>query len=410
MSVPKRPVSFPALLLFALVTLWLLVVSAAAFHWLFLEENMGVWAWSTYPWMISWPGYYVRRGLVGEVIQLLSHAFNVDPRVTILAIYLTLSAIFAYCMVRVSAGQPLLALAILGSSFGMAFNVVDAGSTLRHESFFLAAYSAFCLAVVRERHRLALAIMTASALLLPLIHEGIALYFPFFLLVWQVLGNGPAGAERMARGIGLLWAAVMLVTGVLAMKAGGEDTVRDICREISSVAGDWDWPGRCEDAPPLWFYRNNGLRTAIHYVLEYLVHGVLNGHVAAIYTFAMTWLITFALSDIQFLAGHLLRARRTLFAAFVVPMVLFILGVDWARWVHAYHLSLGILVISLSVRHSQAESSSGIAGTWRSIAVALLVAQPLFVGMHHLYGQREGLAVWFGKLAKDKLMAMVAGG
>lgn len=296
-------------------------------------------AWSSSDWMIDYAGGFVRRGLGGALIAHLMHwtgwSFPVVVECLTVPVYLLLCLWLVRTTARLS-GPALWRFLLLFNPF-LLISAADSGLFDRKDTLFLGATLVNVLlarSLLRGGERkglraapflLYLAVVSTA---LALLHEGLFLFawlplnaaLTFFLLA----GSGwTRRAAALLLGITVLPA--LTATAASVLRHGNAQTAQAIC-------SSWEFTGTVNCAPgphfPMWL-------------------GLLSWSLSQAISVPMThaWTLPFCLAFFLAGAGLLLLAVRTLLpesrmehllATLLFPLAcslpLFVLGIDWGRW------------------------------------------------------------------------------
>lgn len=156
----------------------------------FEEITNGGQVFQTGDWLINYSAGYVRRGMAGELIYLVSNYFNLDILWTTAILQsLILSLVFYFALsLYFKSYRTQTELAILVSPAFLLFAYYDVGGAFRKELLVFLAFVVFLQFLVNKRMTL-----ISSSLVLILYafaafsHELAALFLPFFLAVSYVL-------------------------------------------------------------------------------------------------------------------------------------------------------------------------------------------------------------------------------
>lgn len=380
-----------------------------------------IYDWNVFYWLIVWPGYYVRRGLNGEIILFLSSLFAVDPRIILLCLHAAVSAAFAYTLWMISKHQSIVAFPLVVSPVGMTLDILDSEVVLRHDVLFLLFYALVCYLMAVGRATWASVVAFAGALIWPFVHEGLALYVPW-LLVPLLLCDQPRGTRDRMLGLRIgtfvfLWAAGLIVNATWAEFGSDAEVVRDVCLEVQDRASDLPHVERCLHADAIRFLQTE-VTDAVRMMLIFMAEGEFNRNFAQVVGFVVLSAALFVFVVRELTGVVIWREWRSYMAKMpkwyvvflVVPCGLFFISYDWGRWIRIYCLILGIhsLMLTRAVRADekrieQAERP-GRVGTLFLAGWIGLVSEPLFWRLQHYQGAEPGLMFHVQKTLAEAIL------
>jgi hypothetical protein len=308
-------------------------------------------------WAISFDGGFVRRGLPGAVFGWIEAATGIALVHQIVAVQVALYGAFlaaVYALLR-HAGFPPAAVLLVYSPFFLVFQVTEWLAAGRKEIAFIAGFAVLCFAVARARdEERALRAMGVFLLLagpvLVLTHEGNLFYLAWVPALALALGVTGRGLLRlMAFGL----PALAAMGAVLAFP-GTDETVAAICAGLQGRLG----------APALEATCATG-----HNAVTWLVAGTAEG-MAAVTARAPEMLptvppalILVGLAFLPFLPvlrGWSAAERRRLALgaalAAAASLPLFVVAIDWGRFLYVQAVALGLVLLALLARRRSAES------------------------------------------------------
>ena len=280
-------------------------------------------AWITGDWLINYSDGFIRRGLVGEIGRQLHHAAGIDPVWDVVMCkafcYATLCATLLILAARRTA--TLVEIIILLSPALLPFEINDPMGSGRKEVFLLAV---FVLYVVADefhqgtqqppRQQWRFWFLLLSLPILTLIHEGLFLFFPFFLLyAWMKRDDAPG--EALSFGVPYL-----LSVGAMALSwifRGSSGVAASMCSSLTSMALSPDICSGSTAALERYEIRIDAGDMQRYLLLAMLTFGPL------------LWYSAQAISAPRrrrFLTGVGLASLST------AP--LYVMSEDWGRWLH----------------------------------------------------------------------------
>lgn len=415
MAFSLRPTRWTRIVLAVFLLIWLAAPTWHGYTDLFRPPDP-IYDWNVLYWLVPWPGRFVRRGLNGEILLFLSGATGLDPRWIVIGLLFVAAALLAVLLWRWGRVVPVLALPLLVHPAGLTFHVLDPWVVLRHELFLYVIFALEWDLVLRGSVRAAMGLAVAAALLWPLLHEGIALFVPWLLLPLFAARPDP-DTRRFAGLFLMLWVGTLLAVAAAGQAGSGTAVVHDICEEIRARAPELPGLERCEASEPMRFY-TGGVGAAVSGMLSAIAQGAVdrNFHQAL-----ALWLLSAVLYAVLVRALVWEQARDLMrtdlpvayLPALAAPLALFLLGYDWGRWLHIFHVLLAIHVLArwtLTVGDRDLPPSRADAALPRglvAVAWATLVLQPLFWRLQHFKGAEPGLLWLLQKSGARAVLALI---
>lgn len=269
-------------------------------------------------WTISYSGGFVRRGFLGEALGLL--AGNADTFLTVLFVIQTaLYALIFGVAIRwaINLPDPARWVPLLLSPTFLLFGFHDFGGSHRKEIIVLAAI--FLLA---ESVRTGRGVRTISLLAIPFMAVGVLSHEANALLVAPlvVLLRLAADRSRLSRNLADLTSLALLGVSILGLLLsllfpGTVEQQAIICQDLQN-AGFTD--EICEGSLS---FVGNSLPDAVSYTLAFLPNNSL-------------YLFTVVFSSVPFLLSPWARRNQRLLLVATAPLLpLFVVGIDWGRWI-----------------------------------------------------------------------------
>jgi hypothetical protein len=326
--------------------------------------GFGGWqAWQAGDWLINYSGGFVRRGLFGEifrsVVPLGDHALVLLLAVQVLC-YAVLFAYAAWYLMRERFAWP--SIAVTCSPAALAFFGWDHQGGFRKE---IIAFVTLVLLAVARRPVSRTWFITLGAfaavvyVVAVLSWEGSAFMLPAVLFL--LLGDRPEpGARTTARALAIVFSGIAIVGASLAvLKHGSPATAATICDSLR--AGGLDGEYLC-----------SGAIEAIGWTLEKNVEDVLLA--LPLY---VKYIPLIALSALPIVASRWFSRNWRWALAVVLGMLpLFVIAIDWGRWVH-------ILAVSMAVCIMASRPGDAYSPIWTPLATALYL---LLWGIPHVSG------------------------
>ena len=302
--------------------------------------------WTTFDWLISYDGGFVRRGLAGELLLAGVHLLGGEAQWWVLGAQLGFLGIFLVLlamMVR-RLPEPRAALPFLVSPGAIFFTVADAQGAFRKELilFAIMALLAWVFAVTScaRPRRLALLVVFAVLPLAILAHEAMIVYAPYLAFFLTITPMSVLWRSVFA----VLLTASGAATVAVAFNSGTAEQAQAICAAITPLMPPVDAIEQCATGGPI-AYLKRGPAEAIGRVLD--IKGVLIGSVGPamlLTAAAVAPLVPGALASAD---G---RARRWLVLSPLVAMALstplFVVATDWGRFIYMHAVMLGLILMS----------------------------------------------------------------
>lgn len=293
--------------------------------------------WSFGDWLINYQGGFVRRGLLGEIVYKLYEASGLGPGLQILAIQILLFAgllVFSYLLLRKQRVLPYAPLVFVPFVFMYHMN----GPGLRKEQMFL-TLMAFAVWALTSVSRAGARIMVASVLALyPMVvltHEMLVAFLPYFLAAYVLTGNRLDSRHGVGvlsiSGLSILCASIVLLYGRPA--EGGTERIH----QSLAVAG---YPVEEGAIDALDWSTSDATRSVID---EFVERG--NAKYALVCA-----LVALGFVPLGRRLRQIVRNRACLWlivTAFVLTVPVFMVGVDWGRFVRIHAVALFLLSLAV---------------------------------------------------------------
>ena len=330
---------------------WLTIVSAKAVH-------HGGDPWQTGDWLIDLAAGPVRRGLFGELLFTLTDSPNVlwitfGFQIGLLAILTALSIVLFWKSPRTTAWFML----AFSPAF-LLFPPLSPEGALRKELFGLAAFSLLAVAV-RLRWRVrsgALAGVVVLFVLGSMAHELTALMLPAFVYLVDWARRQGIWSMRAARAtIGVMTVTAVAAVGWALLFPASPADVSEICSSWTAAGLD---RSLCSGA--LQFH-SRSLSDSVE-----LTKGMFPAYLS---------LVPLALLSV--LPFIVLRVPRRIWwllgATFVALAPLFLVAIDYGRWVF---VGVGLVSLTCLATWTQDDFGTARASTWMAIAFVALWSFP----------------------------------
>lgn len=297
-------------------------------------------------WLINYSGGFVRRGLPGAFILLISHLFHVPPPWIAAVIPVAIYVAFLCGVYRLAAPlhRDVLWYAMLFSPATLTFMITNPLSVCRKDVLVMAALTAVILLALRgiSGVRLSLVIALFFAIMV-LSHDALYCCFPYFFAAAALERNSLKDAVRVTA-IPFALAAVLI--DVATHYPGNDSVAMAVCK---SVGGRWisidDTNDLCSGAIKHlgWSFQKARLQELqnLHYWPLYAVLAVLS-----FAPFIAMLIVLWKRDGLRFQV-KVISWTATLSAILSLP--LFYLTTDWGRWIHMQVICL-LLVILMAER------------------------------------------------------------
>ena len=330
-------------------------------------------------WLISYAGGPVRRGPTGSLVFAASELAGISPRHVVLALVLLINAVFLVAvagLVRPIRGHPATWF-ILFSPAILLFPTFDPDGSHRKEILLFAVLATSLAISVAGRPRTAIRTFALSAPVIVLVHEGLAAYLPYGLVLVGLAHPDRRDARWIAAGIVAAGAATTLAIAY----PGDPSHVAAICRQAT------DWPDlkRATDCPGIgaigWLahgtevpdlFQSEARRELVDWILPAILVPLL-GFLPALWSLRkverpLHWLATGAVISM------------------LCSVALFFVAIDWGRFVHIHATCLGLCLLALLHR---AQIKDAPARTRPIPALIAAAAVLIYATVWHLHHYRQ---------------------
>ena len=310
-------------------------------------------SWVFYEWIINYEGGFVRRGLIGSVINAFYYGEELSAVNTLVFFVALLFILLATMCVASNVKNARSALLFVFCPVGFYWMAIGNEYYYRKEIFFFIAILCACLIFQRwqiyRNHYLVLILtgfIFATSILLPLVHEAFLFYgwLPFSLMLLQIHQENGTSGKRVV----IAYTVVSLVIfAILSYYSGDANTSKAI------------WLSLSDSAKALTV--TSGPAGGISAIGWSLTRG-LSLSVIALQTGLASYYI-FSIILIYLFVGYIVSENRSLdlkqiylskqlllpFGVVVVSFLpLFVIGWDWGRWVMCiWYVSLFIFLLNL---------------------------------------------------------------
>lgn len=301
------------------------------------EVSAGGEPWKTGDWLINYSGGPIRRGLVGALLFWLTpsaHALLWLVAALQVACYLVLFAVVLGLYRRCE--RELTWAALLFSPAYLLFPAHDLLAGFRKEILIFASFAFLARAYSLDRiNRRTLGVTWALFLLCGLAYEITIFVLPFFIfLLRQAVVDGMVSQrEGLAWVAGFVFAALG-TTAFALLVPGTPDSRIEICTGLIQRGLDMEICG----GAIAWL--GLGLADAIREAARYFPN--------TLYVFPGL----FMLAMLPIAASTWARQHASFLLLALASMVpMFVIALDWGRWIHIYVFMSSTLLLAISTRH-----------------------------------------------------------
>ncbi len=284
-------------------------------------------------WLINVEQAFVRRGLLGSAFIRVSDLLQVDLLLLVVLSQAALLMLFAVALFRVMRAahqQPLFWLLLLSPAFTWLFWANDPQGSLRKELLVYAAFALLLVGII-DRRRLNFAAAVALFAMGMLGHEANVLFLPAFIwLLYRLRQAGLLTARESVIALTVL-AAVATVSAIFFVRHVSLVAATPVCAPLLLRGFDGAF---CEGAIG-WVTRDPAYAlqvTAGNWSINSWGLGIV-----------YLWTTGIAL----WFASHFTQRRRLqlIYAATALPFLpLFIVALDWGRWMN-FHVSSWVFLM-----------------------------------------------------------------
>jgi hypothetical protein len=303
-------------------------------------------------WLINYSGGFVRRGLIGSLVLGVSHGTGVPLVWVVFALQVLVFMVFLGCVYRLTAGirWTYLMAAVLLSPATLAFTVMDSYAGLRKEFLLFATLAMVVCVLVFGRWRdwqLSL-LLSGIAVGLALSHEALMVGGPYLLAAVVIQRGDLRRAVRIC--------CIPVLVGVIAMllvlsHPGNPAIAQAVCSAVGSKLGPLDGTnGNVCSGSIAWLQLNAAQAR------ELVLPAIRQHH--RVRTFGLLAIPTF----VPLIAQLVLYWRRDRLPREVITVMccavlslagtvyLFLVAVDWGRWMHIQAVCLMLMVLMVDRR------------------------------------------------------------
>ena len=309
--------------------------------------------WILGDWLINYQGGFVRRGLVGQIIFLLSQWLHVSPLLVTVAVALAtyLAVYWSIWKLLENSSWKVWVLAAFLSPALIGFTVAARGG-FHKDVLYLASLAVLLVLLTRNGVKgwVLTVYLTLTCSFCILSHEPLFVYLPY-LLVALAIGIGDLRRAARIALVPMIFAVVSF--WAVATHHGSHETVAAICNSLGK-----------ENASVCVGSVEN-LSHSSEYARQETIDATTEFHYYRIYPpLALVALIPIALGFIDLWKTAGLRHDLKLLAgtaaiSFVMSLTLFYYATDWGRWIYMHLFSLFLILLFLDWRR-QTDSSTAV--------------------------------------------------
>jgi len=328
--------------------------------------------WSAGDWLINYQGGFVRRGLAGTPLLLLSRLSGLSPVLLSLLLGLLVYAVLLVSLRRLvrQSSRSVWVLAALVSPAGLSFQLLDPYVGFRKELILLSALAwllAYGEPLLRRRAATTVFMLVVCTLTI-LSHEGMICFLPYLFAALPVCGRGVRDSLRLCV---LPCLAAVAAAATCALHPGDAEIARRICASLG-LSYATDGTSMCRGGPISFLGMSPAAARAQTAQL------IAFGHYWRLYPPLVVLALLPALAGSrQLRAEGRTRGLRIVWlaaaAGWAGSLPLFLFAEDWGRWIYINALCLTLLLLRLDrcTRPLRAAQPLGALGRLRLAALAL---------------------------------------
>jgi hypothetical protein len=297
-------------------------------------------AYAVEDWLINYSGGFIRRAIPGSLLLLLSKLVDIRPE--LMVFYLKL---VCYCIIYIGIVWTItlirmtkVDMIIIMSPATYLFPVLDLPGGGRKEIILLAGLTILVIMALKNKKLCSPSILSVLLLAMTATHEGLIFFYPLILTALPIIFSlSPYHPKEMIRI--LLPSAVLMMIFVVSGSTGTA-TIIMLTKAIDPINYQlWMRGGTLA----LGMSALDGLRAVWDW---FSLIGILSTAIALI-----LFMIPFYLSNNAKLAGAILAAHKSrLTMAFLVQVPLFMVALDWGRWLYINASILTLVYLSVRAR------------------------------------------------------------
>ena len=299
-----------------------------------LSNTLEYSPWSFSELLISYPGIFTRRGLIGELITLFDSDAVLFNTVNIfIFVNFVLFVLLSYINIKISKLNPTQHLLYLISIFGILNITLFNQYYHRKEMFVINLFILTLLSIrIKFNNNLLFIFTIIFSVLMVLIHEGIAMLAVAFIIL--ILKNKTQFSTKMIKA----YSTIVLLSFISVIVSAGNDNASNL---IWSSLSEFDKSLIDIDTNAItaigWSLFDSFFKTTQVLIFSGSMFLWTFYFVMFLWTFNVIFKIEFNKLNINLnnVKEFLLREKY-----FIVIPILFIVGFDWGRWIFSlFHLS-----------------------------------------------------------------------
>ena len=299
-----------------------------------LSDTLEYSPWSFSELLISYPGIFTRRGLIGELITLFDSDAVLFNTVNIfIFVNFVLFVLLSYINIKISKLNPTQHLLYLISIFGILNITLFNQYYHRKEMFVINLFILTLLSIrIKFNNNLLFIFTIIFSVLMVLIHEGIAMLAVAFIIL--ILKNKTQFSTKMIKA----YSTIVLLSFISVIVSAGNDNASNL---IWSSLSEFDKSLIDIDTNAItaigWSLFDSFFKTTQVLIFSGSMFLWTFYFVMFLWTFNVIFKIEFNKLNINLnnVKEFLLREKY-----FIVIPILFIVGFDWGRWIFSlFHLS-----------------------------------------------------------------------
>ena len=299
-----------------------------------LSDTLEYSPWSFSELLISYPGIFTRRGLIGELITLFDSDAVLFNTVNIfIFVNFVLFVLLSYINIKISKLNPTQHLLYLISIFGILNITLFNQYYHRKEMFVINLFILTLLSIrIKFNNNLLFIFTIIFSVLMVLIHEGIAMLAVAFIVL--ILKNKTQFSTKMIKA----YSTIVLLSFLSVIVSAGNDNASNL---IWSSLSEFDKSLIDIDTNAItaigWSLFDSFFKTTQVLIFSGSMFLWTFYFVMFLWTFNVIFKIEFNKLNINLnnVKEFLLREKY-----FIVIPILFIVGFDWGRWIFSlFHLS-----------------------------------------------------------------------
>jgi hypothetical protein len=327
-------------------------IFSAAYLWLILIAMVGIGLhatrtltqWILGDWLINYEGGFVRRGLTGQIILLLSRWLHLSPLLIAVGVALVAYVIVYYSIWKLlkNSSWKIWVLAAFVSPALIGFTVAARGG-FHKDVLYLASLAGLLVMLMHKNVKswVLTVYITLACVLCILSHEPLFVYFPYILAALAI------GIGEIKRTVAIALIPLIFTFAsfyAVAKNHGTAETVRVVCDSLGEenarlcIGSIGNLAHSSEDARVETVTES----AQFHYYRVYPPLGLL-ALIPIVMGFVDLWKTPGLRRDLKLLAG-------TAAVSFVMSLTLFYYATDWGRWIYMHLFSLFLILLFLDDR------------------------------------------------------------